>query len=137
MQKLAEANELEGVDVWTWTIESNVEYNVVAQGKNADGKWGELTIVEFMVEDTDTTSVAEFDEAMFEIYPNPATEYVRISADSNIGSLMILSINGNVVYSEDVNNEETIVDVTSFAKGSYIVRMISNDKVFIRRIIVR
>ena len=137
MQKLAEANELEGVDVWTWTIESNVEYNVVAQGKNADGKWGELTIVEFMVEDTDTTSVAEFDEAMFEIYPNPATEYVRISADSNIGNLMILSINGNVVYSEDVNNEETIVDVTSFAKGSYIVRMISNDKVFIRRIIVR
>ena len=137
MQKLAEANELEGVDVWTWTIESNVEYNVVAQGKNADGKWGELTIVEFMVEDTDTTSVAEFDEDMFEIYPNPATEYVRISADSNIGSLMILSINGNVVYSEDVNNEETIVDVTSFAKGSYIVRMISNDKVFIRRIIVR
>ena len=137
MQRLAEANELTTVDVWTYTVKSNVEYNVIAQGKNADDKFGELTIVEFMVEYTDTTAVAEFDEAMFEIYPNPASEYVRITSDVEIESLMIFSMDGKMVYSQDVNQEETMIDVTGFAKGSYIVRMVSNDRFVVRRIIVR
>ena len=137
MQRLAEANELTAVDVWTYSVKSNVEYNVIAQGKNADDKFGELTIVEFMVEYTDTTAVAEFDEAMFEIYPNPASEYVRITSDVEIESLMIFSMDGKMVYSQDVNQEETMIDVTGFAKGSYIVRMVSNDRFVVRRIIVR
>ena len=137
MQRLAEANELTTVDVWTYTVKSNVEYNVIAQGKNADDKFGELTIVEFMVEYTDTTAVAEFDEAMFEIYPNPASEYVRITSDVEIESLMIFSMDGKMVCSQDVNQEETMIDVTGFAKGSYIVRMVSNDRFVVRRIIVR
>ena len=137
MQRLAEANELTAVDVWTYSVKSNVEYNVIAQGKNADDKFGELTIVEFMVEYTDTTAVAEFDEAMFEIYPNPASEYVRITSDVEIESLMIFSMDGKMVCSQDVNQEETMIDVTGFAKGSYIVRMVSNDRFVVRRIIVR
>ena len=137
MQRLAEANELTAVDVWTYSVKSNVEYNVIAQGKNADDKFGELTIVEFMVEYTDTTAVAEFDEAMFEIYPNPASEYARITSDVEIESLMIFSMDGKMVYSQDVNQEETMIDVTGFAKGSYIVRMVSNDRFVVRRIIVR
>ena len=128
-------NYLEGIDEWEWTVKSNVEYYVIAQAKNADDKWGEITKVEFIV--INTESVSELNDVVFEIYPNPATEYVRISADSNIESLIVFSIDGNVVYSENLYKEETTIDVTAFAKGSYIIRMISNDKVFIRRIIVR
>ena len=128
-------NYLEGIDEWEWTVKSNVEYYVIAQAKNADDKWGEITKAEFIV--INTESVSELNDVVFEIYPNPATEYVRISADSNIESLIIFSIDGNVVYSENLDKEETTIDVTAFAKGSYIIRMISNDKVFIRRIIVR
>ena len=137
MQKLAEANELTAVDVWTYTVKSNVAYYVVAQAKNADDMFGEIAKVEFMVEYTDTTAVAEFDEAMFEIYPNPASEYVRISSDVEIESLMIFSMDGKMVYSQDVNQEETMIDLTGFAKGSYIVRMLSNDRFVVRRIMVK
>ena len=52
-------------------------------------------------------------------------------------ALMIFSIDGKLVYSEDVNQEETMIDVTAFAKGSYIVRMLSNDEFVIRRIVVK
>ena len=137
MQKLAEANELTAVDVWTYTVKSNVAYYVVAQAKNADDMFGEIAKVEFMVEYTDTTAVAEFDEAMFEIYPNPASEYVRISSDVEIESLMIFSMDGKMVYSQDVNQEETMIDLTGFAKGSYIVRILSNDRFVVRRIMVK
>ena len=137
MQKLAEANELTAVDVWTYTVKSNVAYYVVAQAKNADDMFGEIAKVEFMVEYTDTTAVAEFDEAMFEVYPNPASEYVRIMSDVEIESLMIFSMDGKMVCSQDVNQEETMIDLTGFAKGSYIVRILSNDRFVVRRIIVK
>ena len=146
---MAELNKnedyLEGVTVEELLVETNVEYYVVAQAKNADGIWGEVVKVEFIVieenngedEGDNGEDVAEFDEAMFEIYPNPASEYVRIASDVEIESLMIFSLDGKMVYSEDVNQEETMIDVTGFAKGSYIVRMVSNDKFVVRRIIVK
>ena len=147
---MAELNKnedyLEGVTVEELLVETNVEYYVVAQAKNADGIWGEVVQVEFIVieenegeepGEDDGDDVAEFDEAMFEIYPNPASEYVRIASDVEIESLMIFSLDGKMVYSEDVNQEETMIDVTGFAKGSYIVRMVSNDKFVVRRIIVK
>jgi RNase P protein component len=135
MQKLNENEDyLEGVNTTEVTVESNVEYYVVAQAKNEDGVWGEVTKVEFVV--INTESVTELGEVMFEIYPNPAVEYVRITSNAEIENLVIFSIDGKVVYTETVNQEETMIDVASFAKGSYIVRMLSNDKIFVRRIVV-
>ena len=138
MQKLNENEDyLEGANTKEVTVESNVEYYVLAQGKNADEVWGELTKVEFVVVVTDTVSVSELDKVEFEVYPNPATEYVRITSNSEIESLVIFSVDGKMVYSQDVNQEETMIDVTTFAKGSYIVRMISNGEFVVRRIIVK
>ena len=146
MQRLNENEDyLEGVTVEELIVEPNVEHYVIAQAKNSDEVWGEVVKVEFIVieenngedEGDNGEDVAEFDEAMFEIYPNPASEYVRIASDVEIESLMIFSLDGKMVYSEDVNQEETMIDVTGFAKGSYIVRMVSNDKFVVRRIIVK
>ena len=50
---------------------------------------------------------------------------------------MIFTMDGKMVHSQDVNQEETMIDVTGFAKGSYIVRMHSNDRFVVRRIIVK
>ena len=141
MQRLAEnENYLEGVDTTEYVIEANVEYYVVAQAVNADSVFGEVTMVEFVItEDNpgDDNSVEEFNKLAFEIYPNPAIEYVRIKANSEIESLVIYSIDGKVVYSEDVNQEETMINVAGFAKGSYLVKMLTNGEVVVKRIIVK
>ena len=142
MQRLNENEDyLEGVTVEELIVEPNVEYYVIAQAKNADDVWGEVSKVEFIVIEENNgedegDSLSEL-ETVFEIYPNPASEYVRIKSNSDIESLMIFSIDGKLVYSEDVNQEETMIDVTAFAKGSYIVRMLSNDEFVIRRIVVK
>ena len=141
MQRLAEnENYLEGVDTTEYVIEANVEYYVVAQAVNADSVFGEVTMVEFVItEDNpgDDNSVEEFNKLAFEIYPNPAIEYVRIKSNSEIESLVIYSIDGKVVYSEDVNQEETMINVAGFAKGSYLVKMLTNGEVVVKRIIVK
>ena len=124
---------LEGVDVYTMTVETGVKYYVFAQGKNADGVWGEVTKVEFFVEDD---AVEELGNAVFEIYPNPAREYVRITSNANIEELSIFTVDGKMVYSQSVNQQETMIDVTGLRRGSYIVRMITNDEIVIKRIMV-
>jgi hypothetical protein len=124
---------LEGVDVSTVTVETNVRYYVIAQAKNADDIWGEVTKVEFVVEDD---AVEELGDAVFEIYPNPAKEYVRITSDSNIEELSIFTVEGKMVYSQSVNQQETMIDVAGFDRGTYIVRMIANDEIVIKRIMV-
>ena len=134
MEMLAENEDyLEGVDVSTMTVETNVKYYVVAQAKNADDVWGEITKVEFVVEDD---AVEELGDAVFEIYPNPAKEYVRITSSSNIEELSIFTVEGKMVYSQSVNQQETMIDVTEFNRGTYIVRMIANDEIVIKRIMV-
>ncbi len=134
MEMLAENEDyLEGVDVSTVTVETNVKYYVVAQAKNADDVWGEITKVEFVVEDD---AVEELGNAVFEIYPNPAKEYVRITSSSNIEELSIFTVEGKMVYSQSVNQQETMIDVTEFNRGTYIVRMIANDEIVIKRIMV-
>ena len=124
---------LEGVDVSIVTVETNVRYYVVAQAKNADDVWGEVTKVEFVVEDD---AVEELGDAVFEIYPNPAKEYVRITSDSNIEELSIFTVEGKMVYSQSVNQQETMINVAGFDKGTYVVRMIANDEIVIKRIMV-
>ena len=124
---------LEGVDVYTMTVETGVKYYVFAQGKNADGVWGEVTKVEFFVEDD---AVEELGNAVFEIYPNPAREYVRITSNANIEELSIFTVDGKMVYSQSVNQQETMIDVTGLRRGSYIVRMIANDEIVIKQIMV-
>ena len=134
MEMLAENEDYhEGVDVSTVTVETNVKYYVVAQAKNADVVWGEITKVEFVVEDD---AVEELGDTVFEIYPNPAKEYVRITSSSNIEELSIFTVEGKMVYSQSVNQQETMIDVTEFNRGTYIVRMIANDEIVIKRIMV-
>ncbi len=124
---------LEGVDVSTVTVETNVRYYVVAQAKNADDVWGEVTKVEFVVEDD---AVEELGDAVFEIYPNPAKEYVRITSDSNIEELSVFTVEGKMMYSQSVNQQETMINVAGFDRGTYVVRMIANDEIVIKRIMV-
>ncbi len=133
MQRLAENDDyLEGVNTKEMTIDANVAYYVVAQGKNADDKWGTVTKVEFVVIDD---AVSELDETMFEIYPNPASEYVKISSNNMIDEIMIFSIDGRMVYSEDVDNNETSIDVSSFESGAYIMKMVVGKEVVVKRVI--
>ena len=139
IMQLPNVNYFEGLSKMTWTVEPNVAYYVVAQAKDTEEVWGEITKLEFIIGEieNDTTNVAELDNTVLEIYPNPASEYVRINSNVNIEELVIYSIDGKVVYAESVNQQETMIDVARFAKGSYVVRMISNGKSVVRNILVK
>ncbi|MCG9793695.1 T9SS type A sorting domain-containing protein [Flavobacterium algicola] len=75
---------------------------------------------------------------VFSLYPNPTTEYVAINWTVQTNRLEVYNASGILVQSvsklEDVNTFN--LNVTGYAKGIYFVKMITNDGIIAKRIIV-
>lgn len=81
-------------------------------------------------------SVETWLAANVDIYPNPADDYLKINSNNIIREINVFSIDGRMVYYDDQSQNETTIDLTSFSRGTYIVRMILDEDVVIRKIIV-
>lgn len=77
----------------------------------------------------------------FSVYPNPAQDFVNISLSNNTEKSIInvLDYLGRVVYSETVpaNEKEISINTTNLEKGSYLVEIISNNKTYSKKIIIK
>lgn len=58
---------------------------------------------------------------LLEVYPNPATKTINISASKDIGRLDIYSIEGKLVYSCNLLTAAASIDVSSLPPGVYSV----------------
>lgn len=114
------------------TLEEDTDYCLIAIGLNKYNETGEMTLVEFT---TKGVGCDELNDKIFNVYPNPASEYVRVSSNNNIDELSIFSVDGKMVYSQYVGQQETAIDLSGFNNGVYIVRMISNGEVVVKRIV--
>lgn len=77
------------------------------------------------------------------IYPNPAKEQLNISFVSKTSDqveVSLVNMTGIVVHSETILSKSTVfsnsIDLTSLAKGIYILRLNSDEKELIRKIVV-
>ena len=63
------------------------------------------------------------------MYPNPATSTLFISSLENIEAISIYNVIGQEVMNLKVNASNAVLDVSSFQKGLYIVKTISEGKI--------
>ncbi len=73
-----------------------------------------------------TLSVSDNQFSNLKVYPNPTTNILNINANSDIESLEITSVLGQVVLSKNVNDSKTEVNMSKLAKGIYFVKIIAN-----------
>ena len=52
-----------------------------------------------------------------------------------IREINIFSIDGRMIYYNNVSQNETTIDLTTFNKGTYIVRMILDEEVVVGKIV--
>ena len=62
----------------------------------------------------------------FLIYPNPATNTLNIKTQQ-AGNLMLTDITGRVILQSSIINHLSQIDISSLAKGVYLLRLSSND----------
>lgn len=70
-----------------------------------------------------------FEEAKISMYPNPATSTLFISSLENIESVSVYNVIGQEVLNLKVNASNTVLDVSNFQKGVYMVKTVSEGKI--------
>lgn len=75
------------------------------------------------------TSIAEFGEISFYVYPNPVVNTLNIIGVDENASLSVFNLNGQCVKQEKGN----VIDVNSLAKGTYILQINNQYVKFIKQ----
>jgi hypothetical protein len=90
--------------------------------------WGSVATV--------PTSINDADAKVVSVYPNPTSDVINLSSTEGIQTVNITNLAGRVVWSGEAS--QFPVNVSSFAKGIYLVNMVStNHGVKTEKVIVK
>jgi len=73
----------------------------------------------------------------FDIYPNPATELINISSAVKMNSIKVFNYSGQEIFNSTANDYSCKLEISTFEKGLYLIRIETNDTVYTRRVIVQ
>lgn len=86
------------------------------------------------ITDVDAT-VSESDAV--EIYPNPTDGLLYIKSESEIISVTVTDITGKVIMNENGSSNEMTVDLSSNAKGFYLLKVVTEDNSYTKKIVLK
>lgn len=72
------------------------------------------------------------------LFPNPATNQIRINSESLISDIQIFNSTGQIVLDEShINSKSYIVNTQSFKDGVYFIKIISKEKQEVKQFIIQ
>ncbi len=104
--------------------------------------WTELATDEDNTNDTldvsinNTTSIFEASNTTFEVYPNPAKDYVQIVAENIITKIEVYNMNGQLVFKSLVGAKQYHLNAESFANGMYSIKVYNENGVSAQQIMI-
>ncbi len=108
---------------WTWiNLIPETEYYGFAQGKNANGEWGTITLVPFVTTPAPGTDVKDVNELSFNIFPNPAKDLVKIEGNG-LKTIEIFNVTGQSVVKQEVSGNEAVISIENLESGVYFVKV--------------
>ncbi len=111
------------VDDWTWQgLAPGTTYYAIAQGKNRNEEWGEITKIEFT---TIGDGIVESANNTFKVYPNPASDYIYITSEINgEAEVNIFDMTGRCVKNVVINNmSNATINISDIEEGIYFVNI--------------
>jgi len=84
-----------------------------------------------------STGISTLDEVRFDIYPNPASDFINISSENGIESLIIRDIAGRVVKELTNLSSSERIEISGYKSGMYLVSMKNGNSVSTKKLIVR
>jgi hypothetical protein len=74
-------------------------------------------------------------ETVINLYPSPVTDVLQIESSGEIKSLQLISLQGYVIQNITVNSDMYILDMRSLSPGMYLVKVITADGNFVRKVV--
>lgn len=77
------------------------------------------------------------EENFFIAYPNPSKDKVFLKLSFAIKEcvLTLFDLNGRELIREQINNNDTQIDISSLSKGIYYIKLINDNSVFVKKIL--
>lgn len=70
-----------------------------------------------------------------DIYPNPVSDVLKISAPSAIDAIYIYNTLGQQLQAQNPQAAQTEVDFSALPRGTYLLKAFSGDQTLMRKII--
>lgn len=96
---------------------------------------GDLTVP--VVLNIDNTSAGGNLVSELRIFPNPAREFVKISAGNRMEQIIVTDITGRVVYNETLSSFEHQLNTSNLDNGIYIMSILTEQGKMVRKFQVR
>ncbi len=109
-------------------------YDVILHAQSSDKNEAQQ---EFSIQVGEQTIVDELIKKI-KFYPNPVSEVLNIEMPfiNNKTELEIADIAGKIIYKTDINSKITSVDLSNEANGVYIVKILIDEKVITKKIML-
>ena len=94
-----------------------------------DGNGGPLTSISDNSSDINSVN----------IYPNPTSGRINVVVNNgnNIDDVFVLDITGKVLMSESANSNSVSIDLSSFAKGMYLVKVVTAEDSYVKKVVLK
>jgi hypothetical protein len=143
MQKIAELPS----NVFTYTDltppSGSVYYQIAVNNPNSCG-FGAKSIFQInyslsrsnLVNSQDATTIVDLGVGTFQIFPNPADDFLNIQSDFFYENIIfsLLTLDGKILFTQKITNESSTIDLSQLIKGVYIVRISYNDQLLHKKI---
>lgn len=115
-------------------LSPSTTYNLLAYGLDAnwDNTLGQFGQSDFVFTTTGPVGMQDIQTDIFSVYPNPASDHITIQGEVQDKELVVIDLNGKMVFQTLVNQFPINLDVSTLSNGAYILS-IGNTK---KRIIV-
>jgi PKD repeat protein len=68
-----------------------------------------------------------FEANVIKLYPNPVIDFVTISSTQTMNKVEVVNMLGQHIFVKSINEIETNIDMSSYASGSYLIRVLADD----------
>ncbi len=116
------------------TYSSQATYNVTLTA--SDDYCSDATVTQEVA--INPNAIARISGEMFSIMPNPGNGIFKIKTDINVREIKIYNQNGQeLLQNKPESFDKTFtLDLTSYGKGIYFVKLCAGDKIYIRKLVV-
>jgi agmatine/peptidylarginine deiminase len=117
----------------------DVSYYITAQNENskvASSPQMEATDPFIFSYSGGSVGIQESSIKLFNIYPNPAKGSFAVKTKVNTGMLSIYDISGQVLFTTEIHQKNTIIDLENLIAGIYFVKISTGQKVAIQKLLM-
>jgi len=81
-------------------------------------------------------SIEDIETNLFEVYPNPNNGTFTVRTKNSVETISVTTLTGKIIYSENGNSNINTIQLNELEKGIYFVKVQSNDKIQVKKIII-